>query len=72
MKRIFAILALLGAVGMGAPAWAEEKQRLPRQLPPSPQAALPLQPRRHRPAPAEAPPGCAGPRPLPTRATTPG
>jgi hypothetical protein len=24
MKRIFAILALLGAVGIGAPAWAAE------------------------------------------------
>ncbi|HPU81797.1 MAG TPA: ammonia channel protein, partial [Accumulibacter sp.] len=25
MRRIFAILALLGAVSIGAPAWAEEK-----------------------------------------------
>ena len=25
MKRLFALLALVGAVGFGAPAWAEEK-----------------------------------------------
>jgi Amt family ammonium transporter len=29
MKRIFAILALLGAVSIGAPAWAEEKPAAP-------------------------------------------
>ncbi|MBK7673841.1 ammonium transporter [Accumulibacter sp.] len=29
MKRVFAILALLGAVSIGAPAWAEEKPAAP-------------------------------------------
>ena len=29
MKRIFAILALLGAISIGAPAWAEEKPAAP-------------------------------------------
>jgi Amt family ammonium transporter len=29
MKRIFAILALLGAVSIGAPAWAEDKPAAP-------------------------------------------
>ena len=29
MKRIFAMLALVGAVAFGAPAWAEEKAAEP-------------------------------------------
>jgi Amt family ammonium transporter len=29
MRRIFSVLALLGAVALGAPAWAEEKSALP-------------------------------------------
>ena len=29
MKRLFALLALVGAVGFGAPAWAEEKVAAP-------------------------------------------
>jgi Amt family ammonium transporter len=51
MKRIFAILALLGAVSIGAPAWAEEnlqqrlqpQRRWPHQPPPMP-------PAQHRPS----------------------
>ena len=29
MKRVFALLALVGAVAIGAPAWAEEKVAAP-------------------------------------------
>ena len=29
MKRVFALLALVGAVAFGAPAWAEEKVAAP-------------------------------------------
>ena len=29
MRRIFAMLALLGAVTLGAPSWAEEKPAAP-------------------------------------------
>ena len=29
MKRVFALLALVGAVAFGAPAWAEEKAATP-------------------------------------------
>ena len=83
MKRVFALLALVGAVAFGAPAWAEEKvaapeaavaqvrKRLPRRQPSLPRL-LP-----HRPPPLQLLP----PKPLhlqlhrrwsPTRATTPG
>jgi len=33
MKRVFAILALLGAVGIGAPAWAEDKPAAATETP---------------------------------------
>ncbi|NTV68540.1 MAG: ammonium transporter [Azonexaceae bacterium] len=41
MKRLFALLALVGAVGFGAPAWAEEKAAAPEAAVATAPAAAP-------------------------------
>ncbi|UCV23053.1 ammonium transporter [Ferribacterium limneticum] len=41
MKRLFALLALVGAVGFGAPAWAEEKAAAPEAAVATTAAAAP-------------------------------
>jgi Amt family ammonium transporter len=67
MKRLFALLALVGAVAFGAPAWAEEKVAAPEAA--AAQVAATAAPAA---AAAEAAPAAAPRRWWPTRATTPG
>jgi Amt family ammonium transporter len=59
MKRIFALLALVGAVAFGAPAWAEEKAAAPEAAavtaPAAAAAAAPAAAEAAAPAPAAAP-----------------
>ena len=58
MKRLFALLALVGAVSFGAPAWAEEKAA-------APEAAVATAPAAAAPAAAEATPAEAAPAAAP-------
>ncbi|MFZ2972028.1 ammonium transporter [Ferribacterium limneticum] len=57
MKRLFALLALVGAVGFGAPAWAEEKAAAPEAAVATAPAAAPAA--AVEAAPAEAAPAAA-------------
>lgn len=62
MKRLFALLALVGAVGFGAPAWAEEKAAAPEAAVATAPAAAPAA---AAPAAAEAVPAEAAPAAAP-------
>ena len=62
MKRLFALLALVGAVGFGAPVWAEEKAAAPEAAVATAPAAAPAA---AAPAAAEATPAEAAPAAAP-------
>ena len=63
MKRVFAMLALVGAVAFGAPAWAEEKAAAPEAAAATAPAAAPAAVAAPAAAPAatEAAPAAAAP-----------
>ena len=66
MKRLFALLALVGAVGFGAPAWAEEKAAAPEAAVATAPAAAPAAV-----APAAAPAAAEAAAPAPAAAPIP-
>ncbi|UCV28595.1 ammonium transporter [Ferribacterium limneticum] len=66
MKRLFALLALVGAVGFGAPAWAEEKAAAPEAAVATMPAAAPVVA-----APAAAPAAAEAAAPAPAAAPVP-
>jgi Amt family ammonium transporter len=65
MKRLFALLALVGAVAFGAPAWAEEKAAAPEAAATAPAAAPAAA------APAAAPAAAEAATPAPAAAPIP-
>jgi len=65
MKRVFALLALLGAVTFGAPAWADDK---PAASPAAtPAATAPAAATAAAPAATPAAPAAATPAPVPNK-----
>ncbi len=66
MKRLFALLALVGAVGFGAPAWAEDKAAAPEAAVATAPAAAPAAV-----APAAAPAAAEAAAPAPVAAPVP-
>ena len=66
MKRLFALLALVGAVAFGAPAWAEEKAAAPEAAAATAPAAAPAAA-----APAAAPAAAEAAAPAPAAAPIP-